>query len=110
MIKDILEKHRIYTLDLELDLLRYLEQFRNKILMERRLEMGKNSKPKDIIGVSILATDSEFKKEQWVEVISKKQMEIYLIEIDKRIKKLEKMLTNHLMQQPPKAGGDDLNH
>ena len=54
--------------------------------------MTKESDSKDIVSISILATDSEFKKEQWVEVISKKQMEIYLIEIDKRIKKLEEKL------------------
>lgn len=47
MIKDILEKHKVYRLDLELDLLRHLEQFRNKTLEEK--SMCKDDHAKDIL-------------------------------------------------------------
>jgi len=36
MIKDILEKHKVYSVDLELDLLRHFEKLRNEILKEMK--------------------------------------------------------------------------
>lgn len=42
MIKDILMKHNVYSLDLELELLRYFEQVRNEMLIE-----GDQEKPKE---------------------------------------------------------------
>ncbi len=33
MIKDILEKHKVYSVDLELDLLRHFEKLRNEMLV-----------------------------------------------------------------------------
>ena len=35
MIKDILEKHNVYSTDLELDLLRHFEKLRNEMLQTR---------------------------------------------------------------------------
>jgi len=49
--------------------------------------MGKKDKPKDpreIVAVAINVGD------QWVEVVSKKQIEVYILNLQKRIEILEK--------------------
>ena len=47
MIKDILKKHKAYTLNLELDLLRYFEKIRNEIL--KNLNASHQANPADKI-------------------------------------------------------------